>query len=377
MTGIGDIWRDLPDRRADFLARLRQTGAQGERIAAFDWATTPLGPIADWPPSLRTVVHTLAASGQPMCLWYGPELTTVFNAAFAPILGARAETALGRRLDEVWPEVFADLVPLARMALSGETVWREEMPLTMTRNGFEERTFWTFSYSPVLDDAGRIAGFLDVVTEATAAVADRAARERAESQQTALRRELLHRMHNMLAVLKSMIVQSLRAAPDLAAAERAATGRIEAYARVQEIFSDAGIGSADIVTVIESALAPHASERRGQVEIDGAPLRLGQQQSLGVALAVHELATNALKFGALSVDAGRVAVRWRRTGKAFAFEWRESGGPPVASPPRRQGFGTALTERIVPGYFTGEAARSYDSAGVTYVLRGTLDDPET
>ena len=96
MTGIGDIWRDLPDRRTDFLARLRQTGAQGERIAAFDWATTPLGPIADWPPSLRTVVHTLAASGQPMCLWYGPELTTVFSPAYD--MGRNAGQAILARL---------------------------------------------------------------------------------------------------------------------------------------------------------------------------------------------------------------------------------------------------------------------------------------
>ena len=142
----------------------------GAAVRDFDWSATPLGPMADWPQWLRATVRNLLECGQPTALWVGQDLTTIFNDAFEPILGQRAPTALGKPFIEVWFDVWDDIRPLIERALAGEMVWMENLPLTMTRNGFEEETWWTFSYSPVRDDEGRVMGFLDTVTETTGAV---------------------------------------------------------------------------------------------------------------------------------------------------------------------------------------------------------------
>lgn len=392
---IADCWSALPSRAAGYASRLRDCGAQGVAIADFDWSATPLGAMSAWPTSLRAVVHTLAASGQPMCLWYGPQLTTIHNAAFIPILGKRASMALGQRLDEVWPEVFDELVPMVRKALSGETVWREDMPLWMTRNGFEELTYWRFSYSPVLDDAGRIAGFLDVVTETSEAVRTRsaleksneslafevenamralAARDEAERQQQVLKRELVHRMKNMLALVSAITSHSIRNARDLNHAAEVTGARLAAYARVQEMFSAEGVDEeADLDQVIAAALAPHADEMKDRLAIEGQPIRLSAKHSLAIALAVHELSTNAAKYGALSTESGRVKVRWHlEPDRRFVFDWHESGGPAVV-PPTETGFGTTLVDRIVPSYFSGHADKVFAPEGLRYTLEGTID----
>jgi two-component sensor histidine kinase len=386
---VADCWAGFPSSPGNFAARLRACGAQGAAIAAFDWSATPLGPLDGWPVSLRAVTHTLAASAQPMCLWYGPELTTIFNAGFAPILGKRADDALGRRLDQVWPEIFDELVPMVRQALSGETVWRGNMPLWITRNGFEELTYWRFSYSPVLDDAGRIAGFLDVVTETTEAFKTQIAlekaneslgyevenamrllreRDEAERQQRVLRHELIHRMKNMLAVISAMVTHSIRNAKSLDQAAEATSARLGAYARVQEVFSEGAGPETDLAHVVAAALAPHVGGREGRIIAAGPQVRLSSKHTL----AIHELSTNAVKYGALANPTGRVEVRWSTDADArFIFDWRESGGPTVA-PPTSTGFGTTLIDRIVPSYFSGRADRTFAPEGMHYVLEGTI-----
>lgn len=392
MTEPSECWRGLPSQPADFESRLRACGAQGTAIAGFDWSTTPLGAISAWPVSLKAVVHTLAASGQPMCLWYGPEMTTIFNAGFAPILGARAATALGRRLDEVWPEVYGEILPMVRQALSGQTVWEENLPLWMTRNGFEELTYWTFSYSPVLDDDGRIAGFLDVVTETTEAVKSRSAiirtneslafevenaaraladRDRVEREQIILKRELVHRMKNMLAVISAMVNHSIRNARDLADAADTTAARLAAYARVQEVFSENAWSDADLRQVVMAAIAPHLGDAQDRLRLEGPDLQVSARHALAVALGIHELATNAVKHGALSGEAGRVDIRWSEHDGGFTFEWQEQGGPPVREP-ERYGFGSTLTDRIVPAYFSGHATRRFAPEGLHYILVGRV-----
>jgi two-component sensor histidine kinase len=394
---IADCWSALPPTPSDFISRLKACGPQGEAIADFDWSATPLGPMSAWPMSLRVVVHTLAASGQPMCLWYGPELTTIFNDGFAPILGKRAADGLGKRLDEVWPEVFDELVPMVRQALSGETVWRERLPLWMTRNGFEELTYWRFSYSPVLDDEGRVAGFLDVVTETTDSVKSQIALEKAnqslafevenaaralaqrdvaESQQRMLRNELIHRMKNMLAVISAMVSHSIRNARDLDHAAEVTGARLAAYARVQEVFSEDAATEADLAQVIAAAVAPHVDGRENRLRMEGPQLRLSAKHALAIALAVHELSTNAVKYGALSNGTGTVAVRWNADDQCrFVFDWRERGGPSVA-PPTETGFGSTLIDRIVPSYFlAGRADRQFAPDGVRYTLEGSISPP--
>jgi len=137
------------------------------RIAAFDWSATPLGPMEAWPPSLRTTLALMLDSRFAMNLAWGGDLVFFYNDAYAPFLGAKEADALGRPMPDVWSDIWSDIQPLARSAMSGAATWQEDMPLTMLRNGYPEETFWTFSFTPVRGDDGEVAGFLNITTDVT------------------------------------------------------------------------------------------------------------------------------------------------------------------------------------------------------------------
>jgi PAS domain S-box-containing protein len=139
-------------------------------IASFDWGKTSLGPIEQWPQSLRTIVDTMSASRFGMCAVWGPDQILIYNDAYAPILGSRHPAALGLPFREAWPDVWDDIEPLIAEAMAGRAVLFEDMHLIMTRNGYDEDTWWSFSYSPLRDESGAIVGFLDVVLDSTAKV---------------------------------------------------------------------------------------------------------------------------------------------------------------------------------------------------------------
>lgn len=142
---------------------------------AFDWATTPLGAQAHWPGSLTSIHAMMMASPLAMCVIWGPEQTLLYNALYRAFLGQRHPAALGQPLAQVWSDVWDDIGPLVDRVLAGESVQFADMPLVMTRNGYDEETWWSFAYSPLFDN-GRVAGLLNIATETTAGVI--AARER-------------------------------------------------------------------------------------------------------------------------------------------------------------------------------------------------------
>jgi len=138
------------------------------RIRAFDWSTTPLGPIDSWPQSLRTVVNILLSSRYAMWMAWGPELTTLYNDAYRPTLGIKHPGALGKKATEVWPEIWPDIGPRIQTVMeTGQATYEEGLLLFLERSGFPEETYHTFSYSPLTDDGGSISGMLCVVTEET------------------------------------------------------------------------------------------------------------------------------------------------------------------------------------------------------------------
>ncbi|MBE7186169.1 MAG: PAS domain-containing protein [Methylobacterium mesophilicum] len=374
-----DAWKDIPrPTQAD----LFQGDGTAARVRSFDWSATPLGPIDRWAPWLRSTVDTLLASGLPSALWVGPHLTTIHNDAFRPIMGGRADRALGVPLEEVWPDVWDDILPMVRKALSGETVVMTDLPLLMTRNGVEEQTNWLFTYLPVRDGDGVVQGFLDTAVETTEAVRARALLELAntslvdelteqrevEKRQRVVQRELSHRMKNSLAMVQAIVQQSLRNATSLAAAQAAIGARIGTLSRAQDVLTKTSWKQADAGELIALALEPHR-DGDNRFRLHGPATRLGPQQALGLALAIHELATNAAKHGALSNETGHVDVGWSSDADRFRLEWREEGGPPVQSYDNR-GFGSRLLERIVPGYFEGEGAVEQNPKGIVYVLTG-------
>lgn len=143
-------------------------GEMGARMRALDWSSTPLGPPAAWPQSLKTIVRVMLDSRYAMWMLWGPERTFFCNDAYLPTLGIKRDWALGARSDEVWEEIWPEIGPrIAQVLEHGRATWDEALLLFLERRGFSEETYHTFSYSPVYDDESRIAGMLCVVTEVT------------------------------------------------------------------------------------------------------------------------------------------------------------------------------------------------------------------
>jgi len=182
-------------RHFDFLAG---GGEMGERMRTLDWAKTPLGPAADWPQSLKTIVRVMLDSRYAMWMLWGSELTFFCNDAYLPTVGMKRDWVLGARSDRVWEEIWPDIGPrIQRVLEEGRATWDEGLPLFLERYGFPEESYHTFSYSPIYDDDSRIAGMLCVVTEVTERVIgerrlrvlrDLAASPRAETTEEACRR---------------------------------------------------------------------------------------------------------------------------------------------------------------------------------------------
>ena len=152
-------------------ACLRGGGEMGAYMRALDWSQTPLGPVAQWPQSLKTALQIILGSHYPMFVWWGRELTNLYNDAYAPILGQRHPHALGQSAMQVWADVWEVVGPQALDVLhEGRSSWNEELLLIMERYGYSEETYFTFSYSPVTDDTGGVGGVFCAVTEDTTRV---------------------------------------------------------------------------------------------------------------------------------------------------------------------------------------------------------------
>jgi PAS domain S-box-containing protein len=137
-------------------------------LRGLDWTTSPLGPPDKWPQSLRSIVQMMLTSRYQMWMGWGPKLAYLYNDAYRPTLGVKHPLSLGRPVAEVWKEIWGDIGPLIETVLAtGEAHYSEGMLLLLERSGFPEETYHTFSYSPLFDDAGSIAGLFCVVVEET------------------------------------------------------------------------------------------------------------------------------------------------------------------------------------------------------------------
>ncbi len=163
-----------PSARGGGTAFLQGGGELGALCRSLDWTETPLGPPDTWPQSLRTTLGILLNSRYPMFVFWGPELVKIYNDGYRPILGHKHPWALGRPAREVWPEIWSDIEPLVGRALAGDPTYSDDLLLFMERSGFREEVYFTFSYSPVLDESGGVGGMFCACTETTArVVADR------------------------------------------------------------------------------------------------------------------------------------------------------------------------------------------------------------
>ncbi len=163
---------------ADFLTG---GGEMAAMIRAHDWSSSPLGPVEHWPQSLRSIVSLMLASEFAMCLAWGPELGFLYNDHYARIMHDKHPQALGQRFADVWADVWDDISPLVDKALAGEASFFENLPLVTDRKGYDEHAWFTFSYSPVRDESGAIAGMFCSTYESTErVVTERALRDERE-----------------------------------------------------------------------------------------------------------------------------------------------------------------------------------------------------
>jgi two-component sensor histidine kinase len=227
--------------------------------------------------------------------------------------------------------------------------------------------YWDVTVSPITDALGRPQQILSISRDVTA-------HREALQRQKWLADELAHRVKNTFAVVLAIANQTLRGA-DPQREREVLNSRLIALSRAQDILTQAEFTAAPIMTVVEKSLSPYRMEH-DRFQIEGPVVELPAKQALALALALHELATNAVKYGALSVDGGRVSVVWSINASGdeprFRFSWRELGGPPVSTP-KSPGFGSRLIRGVLANDFGGKVHLTYEHDGMGCELDAPLD----
>jgi two-component sensor histidine kinase len=183
-----------------------------------------------------------------------------------------------------------------------------------------------------------------------------------------LTRELNHRVKNTLANVLSIIALTKRRSASLEEFVERLEGRIRALSATHDLLTNSQWGNTPIRAVIEAELTPYSRDLGQTIDIRGPHVELAPNDALSLGLAIHELATNAAKYGALSQPGGKLSIEWARLGDSLArLSWREEGGPPVAAE-RKRGFGMELIERIVAHELQNPVQMHFDPTGVRCVL---------
>jgi two-component sensor histidine kinase len=255
------------------------------------------------------------------------------------------------------------------MAGHGAT-WHEDQLVPVTRHGRREDVWWTYSFSP-LDLEGKVGGVLVVCRDVTSEHMGREALN-------LINEELKHRVKNTLTVLGAVATQTFRGASSQADLEKY-QGRLAAFARAHDLLTAANWAAAPLHDVIRTALVPFRTGE-GRFAVSGPSLIVKSRQALALSLAINELATNALKYGALTAADGKVSITWTSGDQEgepkFVFVWREIDGPAI-SEPRGAGFGSRLISRVLQDDFRGTVEVSYGSTGLVCRLTAPLENLAT
>jgi PAS domain S-box-containing protein len=208
----------------------------------------------------------------------------------------------------------------------------------------------------------------------TGFVTDISGRKHAEEHRQLLASELTHRVKNTLATVSAVVQQTLKNAASLDEATRVVGGRIASLATAHELLLRDEVEGAYVGEIVSGVLRPFDGGDGHLFTVDGPEIRLSPSVTLALSMALHELATNAAKYGALSTPAGTIAIRWDLTGRdearRFNFSWVEHGGPLVISP-ASTGFGSRMIERVMAQNVRGTARIDYRPEGVVF----TIDAP--
>jgi PAS domain S-box-containing protein len=220
--------------------------------------------------------------------------------------------------------------------------------------------------------AGQAAVAIDNARLYQAAQREIEQRRKSEAQQLLLINELNHRVKNTLATVQSIVAQTSRAGRSAQEVRAAIEGRLLALSAAHDLLTRHNWEGADVREVVERATAPFTTAAEPRIRASGPGVTLTPQQALAISMALHELATNAAKYGALSVLGGWADVRWRTNGGRLQLTWEERGGPPV-TPPANRGFGSRLLERGLAGDLQGEVSLDFRATGVCCRISAPLD----
>jgi PAS domain S-box-containing protein len=274
-----------------------------------------------------------------------------------PMLGHSIEDILGRTDAEIMPsEGAAAMIAVKRDVLANGEKKRVEMPLE-DAPGIR---WHDLHIEPLRNEAGEIVGL-------TGASVDVTERKEGEAHLRLLLRELTHRSKNLLAVIQAMARQTARHTGSVDSFLTQFGARLQALAASHDLLVRESWYGASLDELIRSQLGSHIDGSPGQVSIEGPAIALKPEAAQNLGLALHELAANAAKFGALSVPSGRVSVIWTRrdgtTGNSLELDWREEHGPKVKNR-RRKGFGSVVIERNLARALDAEVSLEFDPDGL-------------
>lgn len=363
---------------------------------AFDWSLTPLGPMDAWSPAVRRAVEAALAgapdeadpdrSGAPLLrqsetarlaveaadvgVW---ELDVTAGRLLCSdrcyaIFGWRADTSI--RLDSFLARLHPDDLPATREAIAQalDPAVRKNYAVEFRATGDDGVERWISSRGEALfTPQGAPQRMLGVIADITD-------RKRSELHLRLLVNELNHRVKNSLVTIQAIAAQSFDASRPLAEAQAAFNDRIIALAEAHDLLTRENWEGADLRDVAARLAALHGGAAR--FELTGPSIWLSPRTALSLSMALHELASNAVKYGALSTPEGRIGVDWTLApapkGQRLTLTWTETGGPPV-TPPKRRGFGSRLIERGLAAELSGKAAIDFRPEGVVCRVQAQLD----
>jgi two-component system, chemotaxis family, CheB/CheR fusion protein len=280
-------------------------------------------------------------------------IIATFNKGAERLFGYFAEEIIGKPVTTLIPADRQDEeIGILERIRRGERVEHFE---TIRQRKDGSLVNISLSVSPVTDETGKIVGASKIARDITD-------QKRRGEQIALLAREADHRTKNLLALAQATVHLSQAKTPE----ELKATidGRLQALAKAHALLAQSRWAGADLHAMVTEELSPYLRNGDARAEIVGPSLMLDPDPAQAVAMAVHELTTNAVKYGALSGPQGRVRVEWHlHSGNRLTMCWTEEGGPPV-SPPRRQGFGTRVMERMICGQCNGELDFDWRKDGV-------------
>jgi PAS domain S-box-containing protein len=346
--GLGVIFRDITDHRNAEEHRDRAEESLRKRTA-----------------ELETVLETV-----PTAVWF------TYDRDLRNVIGNRRAFDLLRLSREVDLAAVLQDPPAFRVYHNGEEVPPGARPLHRAARGEEvkdellevrvdngDRKTLLLRAAPLRDRAGAVQG-------AVCAAADVTERHRYESHLKLLLDELNHRVKNTLTVVQSIAAVTLK---DIDAAGHSEfEQRLLTLASVHGLLTDRNWNGAQLHDVARASLRTHLGGGRERLHFDGEELRLHPRSAIALSMAFHELATNALKYGALSAEGGLVSLRWSATDERFRLRWEESGGPIVVAPTRK-GFGSRMIEQALALELRGDVRIEYLPSGVVCTIDAPLD----